>query len=81
MLPRLFKPRGSRLRAPVTQRQSGWIYGGTIVFGAVFVTTTLITEQPLWALVAGIAVAVATLAALIALATRPGGARALDDQR
>ncbi|MCM3658044.1 hypothetical protein M3147_12355 [Agromyces mediolanus] len=51
------------------------------MFGAVFVTTTLITEQPLWALVAGIAVAVATLAALIALATRPGGARALDDQR
>lgn len=81
MLPRLFKPRGSRLRAPVAQRQSGWIYMGTIAFGAIFVTTTLITGQPLWALVAGIAVTVATLAALIALATRHGGAVALDNQR
>lgn len=54
---------------------------GTIEFGAIFVTTTLITGQPLWALVAGIAVTVATLATLIALATRQGGAVALDNQR
>ncbi|MFK4729638.1 hypothetical protein ROT00_08135 [Agromyces mediolanus] len=69
-LPRVLKPRGTGLRAPVSQRQSGWIYLGVVVFGCIFVTTTLMTGQPLWSLVAGIVLAAGTLAALLVIVLR-----------
>jgi hypothetical protein len=75
----VFTPRGTGLRSPVSQRRSGWIYLGVVVFGGVFVTTTLMTGQPLWSLVPGIVLAVATIVAFIVVATGGGGTAPASD--
>ncbi len=69
-VPRGITAKGEGLRGPISQRRSGWIYLSVIGFGLTFITTTLMTGQPLWSLVAGIVLAVGTLAALLVIMLR-----------
>lgn len=68
-VPHSIKAKGTGLRAPVSQRRSGWIYLSALVLGLAFITISMTTVQHWWSLVAGLVCAGGTAIALVVVAT------------
>ncbi|KRC62456.1 hypothetical protein ASE14_01050 [Agromyces sp. Root81] len=69
-VPHGIKAKGTGLRAPITQRWSGWIYLGALVLGLVFITASMMTRQVWWSLVAGVVCVAGGAVALVVIAIR-----------